>query len=452
MLEAVALFNGKPPVEWTAEELAAFRARLEKSPSLVGAVGGQPAIDRRLAEVEAAVQQAKARPAVSVVEVSTPVEPLRNPIRLRRLTEAAVFLLLIGGAGYWIFSQLREMAATGKKEQDQAVAAQKDEPAEKPAEPKKAGPQSKAASQPTDAPPVGDLWNGWQVSAVPPGRWERQRDWDLSNPSARKYVEWLTFADGTVRLKQSRTLANNERWLEIRARPQGKANDLERMVVRVGGKEIAQLKIGTGEARWPAFVSLEPFVGQQVDLEVTYEAGEKGEQIAWKHMEFVPQKREIPKRINCGGPAIESPDGDWEADNNKSNRYLTSTGTRTWTVKTPVSVAPELQAVYQDERWANQYVLYRVPVEPGTYEVVLHVAETNQGFQKPGARQFDILLNGHVAAEKFDIVKAAGGTGAFQWRDRVDVKQGPLEIRLQGNPNGPAIKGLEILKVAPNTK
>jgi hypothetical protein len=195
-------------------------------------------------------------------------------------------------------------------------------------------------------------------------------------------------------------------------------------------------------------VSLEKFAGQQVDLEVIYEAGTPGQQISWKSMEFVPQKREIAKRINCGGPLIESPDGDWEQDDNKASLYLKSVGTRTWGVKTPVSVPDELKDVFLDERWANQFIAYSIPVEPGTYDVVLHFAETNRGFQAPGKRQFDIIINNHTVAEKFDIFKTAGGPGAVPWRHRVEVKEGPIDIRLQGNPVGPAIKGLEILKVA----
>jgi len=84
--------------------------------------------------------------------------------------------------------------------------------------------------------------------------------------------------------------------------------------------------------------------------------------------------------------------------------------------------------------------------------VVLHFAETNRSFQAPGKRQFDILLNQHVVAEKFDIFKAAEGEGPFQWRQRVDIKDGPLEIRLQGHPAGPAVKGIEIRKLVVGKK
>jgi len=447
MLDAVALFNGKPPAEWTTEELAAFKARLEKSPSLVGAVGGKQAIDRRLAEVEAAIQQARQQPAIAAAEPATDVAPIRKTVPVRRLIEAALFVVLISGAGYWIFLQLREMSGAAGADKSTAAAKQDDKPKKVEPAPAKLKSNTQAVSQSTDLPADSDIWQGWHISTDAAGKWNRKRDWDLSNPSAEKFYEWLVFEDGVVRLKQRRKLTEKERWLEIRARPQPTIAEEERVVIRVGGKDVAQLKIGTGETRWPAFVSLEPYVGREVDLEVIYEAGAKGQQIFWKSMAFVPQKREIAKRINCGGPAIESPDGDWEADDNKVNPYLTSSGTRTWTIKVPVSVASDLQAVYQDERWANQFIEYKVPVEPGTYDVVLHFAETNKGFQQPDKRQFDIILNGHIAAEKFDIFKAAGGPGAYQWKDRIEVKEGPLEIRLQGHPAGPAIKGLEVLKV-----
>lgn len=451
MLEAAQLFNGKPPQEWSPEELAAFRARLEKSPSLIGVVGGQQKIDRRLAEVEAALAKAKEVPVLDVV-ANNKAGSSRKPIRIRRLLEAAVFVVLLGTASYWLYHQLRDMSATpnadrSKIVKNEADAAQKNDP--KTGKPKA---DKKTQSAAPDAPAESDLWRGWKLESTAPGRWNRKMEWDLTNAATPKPVESLTFEDGTVRMKQRRKLADTERWLEIRAKPQPKENKAERIVVRVNGEQTDEIKIGTGEVRWPAFVSLEKFAGQQVDLEVVYEAGGPGQRIAWRSIEFVPQKRAIAKRINCGGPAIESPDGDWEPDDNRTHPYLTSTGTRTFSIKEPAPGPEELQQVYQDERWANQYIEYSVAVEPGVYEVVLHFAETNRGFQAAKKRQFDIIINSLTVAEKFDIFTAAGGSGPFPYRQRVEVKEGPLVIRLQGHPTGPAIKGIEILKLMEGKK
>jgi hypothetical protein len=50
-------------------------------------------------------------------------------------------------------------------------------------------------------------------------------------------------------------------------------------------------------------------------------------------------------------------------------------------------------------------------------------------------------------AEKFDIFKTAGGPGALPYRQRIEAVDGEISIRLQPNPTGPAIKGIEIHKV-----
>ena len=454
MLEAAQLFNGKPPAEWTAEELAAFRARLQQTPGLLAIVGGKQVVERRLAEVEAALAKAREQPAV----VATPVgkTPQRKPLSVRRIIEVSVFVVLLGTAGYWLYHQLRVLSAIPDPDGNNAVASQGtgEQNATEPGEQGSAPQEPAAQKQPPqdDAVSGPDTWRGWALTAEGGGKWLTDRNWDLSNPGKEAFIETLTLADGTVRLSKKIKLAQNQRWLEIRARPQTSVHKEERVLVQVNGEQVGEIKIGNGASRWPAFVSLEKFVGQPVELQVVYEAGGKGQQIAWRNLEFVPQKREIAKRINCGGPTIESTDGDWEADDGKSHLYLTSSGTRTFTLKEPAPGTGDMQQMHQDERWANQYVEYTVPVEPGAYDVVLHFAETNKSFQVIGKRQFNIIINNLTVAEKFDIFKAANGPGPHPYRQRVEVTEGPIEIRLQGNPTGPAIKGIEILKLVQQAK
>jgi len=64
--------------------------------------------------------------------------------------------------------------------------------------------------------------------------------------------------------------------------------------------------------------------------------------------------------------------------------------------------------LYQSERWAPleeaKSLLYAIPVaQKGKYNVVLHFAEIYPGNAKKGARTFDILLEGKMAIEGFDI-------------------------------------------------
>jgi len=158
------------------------------------------------------------------------------------------------------------------------------------------------------------------------------------------------------------------------------------------------------------------------------------------------------KRINCGGPEVPSDDGTpWEADKgSKGNAALTSRGTNTWTVTSRVNGTGPAQDVYQAERWANQYIEYAFNVEPGRYEVVLHFAETSPSFFGKGKRTFDIIINGQKAAEKVDLFALAGGPMiSWQFQKAIQVTGRQLTVRVQGNPTGPAIKGIEIRGLVP---
>jgi len=158
------------------------------------------------------------------------------------------------------------------------------------------------------------------------------------------------------------------------------------------------------------------------------------------------------RRINCGGPEFVSEDGvPWEADGTKGHPCLSSGGTSTWNVKEPVSESGPDKNVYQTERWANRHVHYTFEVQPGRYEIVLLLAETNPGFFAKGKRTFDIVLNDQIVAEKVDVFSEAGGPlKPWRFQKTLVVSGRELKIGLVGNPTGPAVKGIEIRGLAGN--
>ncbi|MCE9546990.1 MAG: hypothetical protein K8T25_16065, partial [Planctomycetia bacterium] len=345
MLDAIQLFNNRPAAEWTPEELAAFRARMEATPNVVTLLGGRDKIERKLAEVAAAHTRAAAAPVAAVVEPgAAAVVPIhRDSKLLRRSLEVVLLLTLVLGAGYWTWTQLRSVLpkpvatlnpdgtkpataagvpANGAPKNPATTAA-----GAKPARPRVVNPDE----------PLVETWHDWTIAGAKDGRWTRVSEWDLTQPNAPTPVDRLTLEGSatpgaTVTLSQRRPLLKDERWLELRARAMKPVAKPGAITVRLNGKTVAQMKVSGAEARWPVYAPLESAgSGKESLLEVVYETGEAGEQFAWRNLAFAPEKREVAKRINCGGPLVEAATGDWEADD-KGNPALASTGTQIWSV------------------------------------------------------------------------------------------------------------------------
>jgi hypothetical protein len=62
LLAAFDLLRNKKPAELTADEVAGLRARLQASPTLFATVGGVEAVERFLAEAEAALPSGQSAP------------------------------------------------------------------------------------------------------------------------------------------------------------------------------------------------------------------------------------------------------------------------------------------------------------------------------------------------------------------------------------------------------
>ena len=78
------------------------------------------------------------------------------------------------------------------------------------------------------------------------------------------------------------------------------------------------------------------------------------------------------------------------------------------------------------------------------YTVRLYFAEPDQN--QPGQRVFDILLNGNAVAERFDVVKAAGGCmrGTIQQFENIPVKNA-LEVTLKPHRGRTIVSGIELI-------
>lgn len=106
--------------------------------------------------------------------------------------------------------------------------------------------------------------------------------------------------------------------------------------------------------------------------------------------------------------------------------------------------------IYQTERWDSDSdgipMKYEIPVQPGTYQVILHFAEVYLKAQFVGARKFNVSIQGEVAFPYLDIfAEAGGGFTALTKETTTTVKEGEkLVIEFAKILQNPKICGIEI--------
>ncbi|MBD0256633.1 MAG: hypothetical protein ICV83_13015 [Cytophagales bacterium] len=105
--------------------------------------------------------------------------------------------------------------------------------------------------------------------------------------------------------------------------------------------------------------------------------------------------------------------------------------------------------LYQTGRHGSSFA-YDFPTGNGSFDVVLHFAETYFGNSGPGgigSRKFHVNLEGARKLTDYDIFARAGGAlRVAQETFRVSVSDGTLNVNfLKGSADNPAIKAIEVL-------
>jgi ELWxxDGT repeat protein len=177
-------------------------------------------------------------------------------------------------------------------------------------------------------------------------------------------------------------------------------------------------------------------------LYLTADNGSKGTEL-WTYT--LPDGLMPALRLNAGGGAYHTPTGEpFGAD-------AFFSGGSSYRLKTAVNFAnTEADTLYQTERWGA--FSYRLPVENGTYQVVLHFAEIYWGVQQKGgagSRRFHVDVEGRRQLTEFDIfAKAGGALKATQEILNTEVTDGILTIDfLKGSANFPKVSAIQVIPV-----
>jgi|GEM_PF-426534 len=100
-------------------------------------------------------------------------------------------------------------------------------------------------------------------------------------------------------------------------------------------------------------------------------------------------------------------------------------------------------ALYQSERYGN--MTYNIPVANGTYDVNLHFAEIYAPNQTAGLRLFDVIIEGNLVLDDYDIFATAGFATAVIETYTASVSDGSLDIEFVTVVNNAKISAIEVL-------
>ncbi|TGE05326.1 FG-GAP-like repeat-containing protein [Hymenobacter fodinae] len=150
-------------------------------------------------------------------------------------------------------------------------------------------------------------------------------------------------------------------------------------------------------------------------------------------------------RLNSGGPQLSTSLGLFAAD----TAYSPSPG-NTYATTVPIEGTND-DALYQTERYSNTGQLrYALPVENGTYQVVLHFAEIY--WSAPKQRLFDVSLQGQKVLDNYDIFGKVGTNTATTESFTATVTDGILALDMSSLPQDggvdyPKLSALEVLRL-----
>ena len=152
--------------------------------------------------------------------------------------------------------------------------------------------------------------------------------------------------------------------------------------------------------------------------------------------------QEVVYRLNAGGGWYTDTAGQvWEPDTSyRQYGYVGLTSA-------PISGTLD-DKIYQSERWGAPWepeFAYHLPVDPGAYTVRLHFAEIYAGITAANARVFDVLLEGNLVLENYNILDTVGFETAMVEEFEAVVTDTELDIVFIRGQENPKVSGIEVL-------
>lgn len=302
LLAAFDLLRNKKPAELTDDEVTGLRARLQAStPALFAAVGGPEAVERFLAEAEAALatlaaQAVSDRQQAAHAAAATTPNDRRSSGRQIELVLYVVAVIAAAG-GLYVFLRGGEPPAHTSQEIKQGSGKQKSLAAVQPT-------QATAARQvriepAEEKPPVVEpadpnVWLGWRIVRNQDGTAEQKDDWDQSDPSNPVPAKALRISGAPLRLIRSVAIGAADKWLMVFALPVTAGYPGGQIAVHIDGQQVAKASIGAGESDWPLYVPLEDSRQAKRQLEIVFTPGTPQQQIVFWNARLVESQTKKP--------------------------------------------------------------------------------------------------------------------------------------------------------------
>lgn len=146
-------------------------------------------------------------------------------------------------------------------------------------------------------------------------------------------------------------------------------------------------------------------------------------------------------RVNAGGGGYTDSKGNrWSGDQSYGAGSWGYVGGKTYKTRDPIANTTD-DALYQSERYGN--FSYKFDVPNGEYDVTLHFAEIY--WSAPGKRLFDVVVEGELVLNDYDIYEDAGKNAAstvhVPW---VVVEDGQLTIQFVTVRNYAKVSAIQV--------
>lgn len=140
--------------------------------------------------------------------------------------------------------------------------------------------------------------------------------------------------------------------------------------------------------------------------------------------------------VNCGGGAYSAADGvNYQEDTSGGSSYSTSS-----------SIAgTNDDVIYQSERYGNSFS-YNIPVENGSYQVVLMFAEIFHS--SAGQRVFNVSIEGEEVISNLDIFSKVGKNAAYNETYDVTISDGVINISFTTIADNAKISAIRVVDLA----
>jgi hypothetical protein len=167
--------------------------------------------------------------------------------------------------------------------------------------------------------------------------------------------------------------------------------------------------------------------------------------------EFQEENPSVFYRVNAGGLEVAASPIPWEKDKQSdpcdwldpaSPNYTTGSDLP-WGGTNTTDAPSQIFSTNRYASFGGTEVNYNFPVTNGTYEVRLYFAENTH--QAAGLRVFDVLTEGTVRMDNFDIYAAAGYRNAYKATLSVTVSDGVLDLDFVNVTGNPQINGIAIV-------